>query len=47
MFTEEAESERYRGILGVTTDPVVSSDIIKVAIWQWHCSVALLNRTYC
>jgi glyceraldehyde 3-phosphate dehydrogenase (phosphorylating) len=29
VFTEEAESERYRGVLGVTTDPVVSSDIIK------------------
>jgi glyceraldehyde 3-phosphate dehydrogenase (phosphorylating) len=29
LFAEEAESERYRGILGVTADPVVSSDIIK------------------
>ena len=29
MFTEEAESECYRGGLGVTTDPLVSSDIIK------------------
>jgi glyceraldehyde 3-phosphate dehydrogenase len=29
VFTEEAESERYRGVLGVTTDPFVSSDIIK------------------
>ncbi|MGH7909776.1 MAG: type I glyceraldehyde-3-phosphate dehydrogenase, partial [Thermodesulfobacteriota bacterium] len=29
VFTDEAGSERYRGILGVTTDPVVSSDIIK------------------
>jgi glyceraldehyde 3-phosphate dehydrogenase len=29
VFTEEADSERYRGVLGVTTDPVVSSDIIK------------------
>jgi glyceraldehyde 3-phosphate dehydrogenase len=29
VFTEEAESERYRGVLGVTTDPMVSSDIIK------------------
>ncbi|MGH9382757.1 MAG: type I glyceraldehyde-3-phosphate dehydrogenase [Vicinamibacterales bacterium] len=29
LFTEEAESERYRGVLGVTTDPVVSSDIVK------------------
>jgi glyceraldehyde 3-phosphate dehydrogenase len=29
VFAEEAGSERYRGILGVTADPVVSSDIIK------------------
>jgi glyceraldehyde 3-phosphate dehydrogenase len=29
VFMEEAASERYRGVLGVTTDPVVSSDIIK------------------
>ena len=29
LFVEEAESERYRGILGVTADPVVSSDIIR------------------
>jgi glyceraldehyde 3-phosphate dehydrogenase len=29
LFAEEAESERYRGILGVTADPLVSSDIIK------------------
>jgi glyceraldehyde 3-phosphate dehydrogenase len=29
VFTEEATSERYRGIVGVTTDPIVSSDIIK------------------
>ena len=29
VFAEEAESERYRGVLGVTTDPLVSSDIIK------------------
>jgi glyceraldehyde 3-phosphate dehydrogenase len=29
VFIEEAESERYRGILGVTMDPMVSSDIIK------------------
>ena len=28
-FVEEAESERYRGVLGVTSDPIVSSDIIK------------------
>jgi glyceraldehyde 3-phosphate dehydrogenase len=29
VFTEEAGSERYRGVLGVTSEPVVSSDIIK------------------
>jgi len=29
LFVEEASSERYRGILGVTADPIVSSDIIK------------------
>jgi glyceraldehyde 3-phosphate dehydrogenase len=29
IFQEEADSERYRGILGVTTDPIVSSDIIQ------------------
>jgi glyceraldehyde 3-phosphate dehydrogenase len=28
-FREEAETERYKGILGVTEDPIVSSDIIK------------------
>jgi glyceraldehyde 3-phosphate dehydrogenase len=29
MFTEESGSDRYCGIVGVTTDPIVSSDIIK------------------
>ena len=29
VFTEEANGQRYRGILGVTSDPIVSSDIIK------------------
>ena len=29
VFVEESETERYRGILGVTTDPLVSSDIIR------------------
>jgi glyceraldehyde 3-phosphate dehydrogenase len=28
IFTEEAESERYNGILGVSNDELVSSDII-------------------
>lgn len=29
VFREEAASERYAGILGVTEDPIVSSDIIR------------------
>jgi glyceraldehyde 3-phosphate dehydrogenase len=29
IFQEEADSERYRGILGVSEDPIVSSDIIQ------------------
>ncbi len=29
IFKEESESERYKGILGVSEDPIVSSDIIK------------------
>lgn len=29
LFLEEARSERYAGVLGVTEDPVVSSDIIQ------------------
>ena len=29
IFIEEAASERYEGIVGVTEDPIVSSDIIK------------------
>jgi glyceraldehyde 3-phosphate dehydrogenase len=29
IFTEEANSDRYQGVLGVTDDPVVSSDIIQ------------------
>ena len=29
IFQEEADSERYRGILGVSKDPIVSSDIIR------------------
>lgn len=29
LFAEEAETERYRGVLGVTADPLVSSDIIR------------------
>jgi glyceraldehyde 3-phosphate dehydrogenase len=29
IFREEAESNRYRGVLGVTEDPIVSADIVK------------------
>src|SRR5688500_14687034 len=29
IFVEEAAGDRYRGIVGVTEDPIVSSDIIK------------------
>lgn len=29
VFEEEAESERYRGVLDVTHDPIVSSDIVR------------------
>jgi glyceraldehyde 3-phosphate dehydrogenase len=29
IFVEEAASDRYQGIVGVTEDPIVSSDIIK------------------
>jgi glyceraldehyde 3-phosphate dehydrogenase len=41
VFTAEAESERYRGVLGVTKDPLVSSDIIK----DPRASVVDLNMT--
>jgi glyceraldehyde 3-phosphate dehydrogenase len=29
IFREEAQTERYRGVVGVTDDPIVSSDIIQ------------------
>lgn len=29
IFTEEAASERYLGVMGVTQDPIVSSDILR------------------
>jgi glyceraldehyde 3-phosphate dehydrogenase len=29
IFREEAESDRYRGVLGVTDEPLVSSDIVR------------------
>ena len=28
IFTEEAETERYSGVLGVSRDPLVSSDVV-------------------
>ena len=31
IFVEEAATDRYRDILGITEDPIVSSDIIKDA----------------
>ncbi|MDZ7695359.1 MAG: type I glyceraldehyde-3-phosphate dehydrogenase [Deltaproteobacteria bacterium] len=41
VFREEAESDRYRGVFGVTEDPIVSSDIIK----DPRASVVDLNMT--
>jgi glyceraldehyde 3-phosphate dehydrogenase len=41
VFREEAGGERYRGVLGVTEDPVVSSDIIR----DPHASIVDLNMT--
>jgi len=29
IFTEEADTDRYKGVLGVAEDPIVSSDIIR------------------
>jgi glyceraldehyde 3-phosphate dehydrogenase len=29
VFGEEALTDRYKGVLGVSTDPLVSSDIIR------------------
>jgi glyceraldehyde 3-phosphate dehydrogenase len=29
IFREEAETEKYKGVLGVTDEPLVSSDIVK------------------
>lgn len=31
IFTEESQSERYMGVVGVAADPIVSSDIIQDA----------------
>lgn len=41
IFREEAESEKYRGVMGVTDEPIVSSDIIKDA----HGSLVDLTMT--
>jgi glyceraldehyde 3-phosphate dehydrogenase len=41
VFEEEARSERYRGILGATRDPIVSSDIIG----QKYASIVDLGMT--
>jgi glyceraldehyde 3-phosphate dehydrogenase len=41
IFRQEAESDRYRGVLGVAEDPIVSSDIIG----DPHASVVDLGMT--
>lgn len=41
IFTEESESDRYQGILGVTKDPIVSSDVIQ----DPHASIVDLGMT--
>ncbi len=41
IFREEANSEKYKGILGVTDDPIVSSDIVGDA----HAAVVDLGMT--
>lgn len=41
IFREEAGSDRYRGVLGVTDDPIVSSDIIQ----DPHASLVDLGMT--
>jgi len=41
LFREEADSERYQGIMGVAEDPIVSSDIIK----DPRASIVDLNMT--
>ena len=41
IFVEEASSDRYRDIVGVTKDPIVSSDIIK----DPHASIIDLGMT--
>lgn len=41
VLTEESESERYQGIVAVTEDPIVSSDIIK----DPHATIVDLSMT--
>ena len=41
IFEEEANSEKYQGILGITKDPLVSADIIK----DPHASIVDLTMT--
>lgn len=41
IFREEAKSERYRGVLDATDDPIVSSDIIG----RTHASIVDLGMT--
>jgi glyceraldehyde 3-phosphate dehydrogenase len=41
IFIAEANSERYQGILGITEDPIVSSDVIK----DPRASIVDLNMT--
>ncbi len=41
IFQEESDTERYQGVLGVTRDPIVSSDIIK----DPRASIVDLNMT--
>jgi glyceraldehyde 3-phosphate dehydrogenase len=41
IFIEEAGSERYRGVLAVTKEPIVSSDVIQ----QTHASIVDLSLT--
>jgi glyceraldehyde 3-phosphate dehydrogenase len=41
IFSEEAQSPRYKGVLGVTKDPIVSSDILK----DPHASMIDLGMT--
>jgi glyceraldehyde 3-phosphate dehydrogenase len=42
VFREESRSERYRGVLGVSEDPIVSSDVIQDS----HASIVDLTATH-